>query len=170
MNIRPLLLGLPLLLTGCSSMSNFSWSSLSPFNWFGSSLDGNYRLRGGMATNNGQIVSYYQALSGDEVKLVITGEPKGRLQRVDVLDPKVATEWGNKLGTPFGDMYSKAFGSCKPGSGEDAGKVECVAEQSKYVTYIFSGKWAGAQDIIPPDDTLKSWTVSKIIWHAKPQQ
>ncbi|PYA68106.1 DUF1131 domain-containing protein, partial [Serratia marcescens] len=26
MNIRPLLLGLPLLLTGCSSMSNFSWS------------------------------------------------------------------------------------------------------------------------------------------------
>ncbi|PYB26125.1 DUF1131 family protein, partial [Serratia marcescens] len=38
MNIRPLLLGLPLLLTGCSSMSNFSWSSLSPFNWFGSSL------------------------------------------------------------------------------------------------------------------------------------
>lgn len=75
-------------------------------------LDGNYRLRGGMATSNGQIVSYYQALSGDEVKLVITGEPKGRLQRVDVLDPKVATEWGNKLGTPFGDMYSKAFGSC----------------------------------------------------------
>ncbi|MGV8261087.1 DUF1131 family protein, partial [Pseudomonas aeruginosa] len=111
-----------------------------------------------------------QALSGDGVKLVITGEPKGRLQRVDVLDPQVATEWGNKLGTPFGDMYSKAFGSCKPGSGEDAGKVECVAEQSKYVTYIFSGKWAGAQDIIPPDDTLKSWPVSKIIWHAKPQQ
>ena len=116
MNIRPLLLGLPLLLTGCSSMSNFSWSSLSPFNWFGSSLevgakgvgklnagtpmsesaindglDGNYRLRGGMATSNGQIVSYYQALSGDEVKLVITGEPKGHVQRVDVMDQKVAT-------------------------------------------------------------------------------
>lgn len=39
MNIRPLLLGLPLLLTGCSTMSNFSWSSLSPLNWFGSSLE-----------------------------------------------------------------------------------------------------------------------------------
>ena len=58
-------------------------------------------------------------------------------------------------------MYSKAFGSCKPGSGEDAGKVECVAEQSKYVTYIFSGKWAGAQDIIPPDDTLKAGRSAK---------
>lgn len=39
MNIRPLLLGLPLLLTGCSTMSNFSWSSLSPFNWFGGSVE-----------------------------------------------------------------------------------------------------------------------------------
>ena len=99
----------------------FLWSSLSPFNWFGSSpevgakgvgklnagtpmsesaindgLDGNYRLRGGMATSNGQIVSYYRALSGDEVKLVITGEPKGHVQRVDVMDQKVATEVGQQ--------------------------------------------------------------------------
>jgi hypothetical protein len=194
MNIRPLLLGLPLLLTGCSTMSNFSWSSLSPLNWFGSSLEvsakgvgdlnagtpmsesaindglkGDYRLRGGMATSQGQIVSYYQAMDGNDVKLVITGEPKGHVQRVDVMDSKVATEWGSKLGTPFSDLYSKAFGACKPADGDDAGKVECVAEQSKYVTYIFSGKWAGQQDIIPPDDTLKSWTISKIIWHAKPQ-
>jgi hypothetical protein len=194
MNIRPLLLGLPLLLTGCSTMPGFSWSSLSPLNWFGDDitvsskgvgginagtpmsdsdiskgLNNDYRLRGGMATNNGQIVSYYQAMDGNEVKLVITGEPKGHALRVDVMDSKVATEWGSKLGTPFSDLYSKAFGSCKPAEGEDAGTVECVASQSKYVTYIFNGKWAGPQDIMPPDDTLKNWTVSKIVWHAKPQ-
>ncbi|OMQ21878.1 MULTISPECIES: RpoE-regulated lipoprotein [Serratia] len=194
MNIRPLLLGLPLLLTGCSTLSNFSWSSLSPFNWFGGSvevsgkgvgginagtsmtesalgegLNNNYRMRGGMATSNGQIVAYYQALDGDNVKLVITGEPKGYAQRVDVMDPKIATEWGSKLGTPFSDLFSKAYGACKPGEGDEAGNVECVAEQSRYVTYIFSGKWAGPQDIIPPDDTLRNWTVSKIIWHAKAQ-
>ncbi|GAA3904589.1 RpoE-regulated lipoprotein [Gibbsiella dentisursi] len=194
MNIRPLLLGLPLLLTGCSTLSDFSWSSLSPWNWFGSSLkvsakgvggitagtpmsetavnDGlndNYRLRSGMATSNGQIISYYQAMEGDAVKLVITGEAKGRVQRVDVMDRSIATEWGSKLGTAFGDMYGKAFGACKPAEGDDAGKVECVAPQSRYVTYIFDGKWAGPQSIIPPDDTLKTWTVSKIIWHAKVQ-
>lgn len=194
MNIRPLLLGLPLLLTGCSTLSNFSWSSLSPFNWFGSSVEvsgkgvgdinaatpttqtavseglyNNYRLRGGMATSEGQIVSYYQAMDGNEIKLVITGEPKGHVQRVDVMDTKVATEWGSKLGTPFSELFSKAYGACKPGEGEDAGKVECVASQSRYVSYIFSGKWAGPQDIIPPDETLQSWTVSKIIWHAKAQ-
>ncbi|WP_431225513.1 RpoE-regulated lipoprotein [Serratia sp. L9] len=194
MNIRPLLLGLPLLLTGCSTLSNFSWSSLSPFNWFGGSVEvsakgvgdinagtpmtetaireglhNNYRIRGGMATSHGQIVSYYQAMDGNDVKLVITGEPKGHVQRVDVMDPKVATEWGSKLGTPFSELFSKAYGSCKAGEGEEAGKVECVSSQNRYVSYIFTGKWAGPQDIIPPDDTLQNWTVSKIIWHAKAQ-
>ncbi|AGB83464.1 RpoE-regulated lipoprotein [Serratia rubidaea] len=194
MNIRPLLLGLPLVLTGCSTMSNFSWSSLSPFNWFGSSLevsgkgvgdinggtpmlehaideglDGNYRLRSGMGTNNGQIVAFYQAMDGNDIKLVISGEPKGSVQRVDVMDQDVVTAWGSKLGTPFSELYSKAFGACKPGEGEDVGKVECVAGQSRYVTYLFSGQWAGPKDIMPPDDTLQNWTVSKIVWHAKPQ-
>lgn len=63
---------------------------------------------------------------------------------------------GGKLGTPFSKMYSKAFGACKLATDEDAGKVARIAEQSKYVTYIFSGKWAGSQEIIPPDDTLKT--------------
>lgn len=194
MNIRPLLLGLPLILTGCSTMSHVSWSNLSPFNWFGGSvavsgngvgginagtpmlesavndgLNGDYRLRSGMGTNNGDIVAFYQAMDGDDIKLVIRGEPKGRVQRVEVMDQDVATEWGSKLGTPFGDLYSKAFGSCQRATGDDAGNVECVASQSKNVTYIFTGKWAGPQEIMPPDATLKSWTISKIIWHAQPQ-
>lgn len=86
MNLRPLLLGLPILLTGCSALSNFSWSSLSPTNWFGSSLrvteegvgsitaatamnqdaineglNGDYRLRSGMAGNGDRLISFYQA-------------------------------------------------------------------------------------------------------------
>lgn len=194
MKIRPLLLGLPLLLTGCSTMSSFSWSSLSPFNWFGNSvqvgangvgdinagtpmteaaigegLHNNYRMRGGMATSNGQFISYYQAMHDNDVKLVITGEAKGYVQRVDVMDAKVATEWGSTLGTPFSELFSKAYGACKLVEGDDAGHVECVASQSRHVSYIFSGKWAGPQDIIPPDNTLQSWTVSKIIWYAKAQ-
>lgn len=191
MNIRPLLLGLPLLLTGCSALSGFSWSSLSPFNWFGSSLEvsgkgvgditagtpmnetaiaaalgNNYPLRAGMMTNNGSIVSYYQALQGSEVKLVVMGEPQGKVQRVEVTDSRIVTEWGTELGTSFSKLFSKAYGACKAGEGEEAGKVACTAKQSSNVSYIFSGQWAGPQDIIPPDDTLQHWTVSKIIWQA----
>lgn len=194
MNMRPLLLGLPLLLTGCSTMSNFSWSSLSPFNWFSSNVEvsakgvgdinastpmtptaiseglrNDYRIRSGMATSNGQVIAYYQAMAGNEVKLVITGEPKGHVQRVDVMDAKIATEWGSKLGTPFSELFTKAYGACKPGEGEDTNKVECVASQSRHVSYVFSGKWAGPQDIMPSDDILQSWTVNKIIWHVKAQ-
>ena len=43
LQVRPMLLALPLILTGCSSMSHMSmpsvsWSSFNPLNWFGSSL------------------------------------------------------------------------------------------------------------------------------------
>ncbi|WP_368918656.1 DUF1131 family protein, partial [Citrobacter sp. FDAARGOS_156] len=31
-------------------------------------------------------------------------------------------------------------------------------------SYIFSGEWSGPEDIMPSDDTLKAWKVSKIIW------
>ncbi|GAB7194830.1 hypothetical protein OS11_11010 [Dickeya oryzae] len=99
--VRPLFLAFPLLLAGCSTLSGFSWSSLSPFNWFGhrltvsdagvgdinastpmldsaldKALDGDYRLRGGMETRNGKLVSIYEALKDDSVRLEISGAPK----------------------------------------------------------------------------------------------
>lgn len=60
-------------------------------------LGGNYRLRGGMATHNGQVVAYYQALSGDKVKLVIIGQAKGRVQQVEIIDQNVVTVWAASL-------------------------------------------------------------------------
>jgi hypothetical protein len=196
MTIRPLLLTLPLLLTGCSTLSNFSWSSLSPFNWFGGSsievtdsgvgginastplnqdalekaLDGNYRLRSGMATNDGKIVSFYQAMTDKEVKLVITGQEKGTVQRVDVLDKNIGSEWGVKIGAPFSDLYTKAFGSCEKAQGDDADGVECKAPQSQRVSYIFSGIWHGPEGLMPSDDALKDWKVTKIVWRANASQ
>lgn len=186
-NMRPLLLSLPLLLTGCSTLS--SWS---PFNWFSSApqvtatglgeinaatpmrqealekaLDGDYRLRSGMETSNGQIIAFYQALTGDQIKLIIFGEPRRTVSQVEVMDQKIESEWGVRIGTPFSDVYSKAFGFCRQGQGEDAEGVECSAPQSRQVSYIFSGEWHGPAGLLPSDDVLKSWTVSKIVWRAR---
>ncbi|AKP32632.1 RpoE-regulated lipoprotein [Yersinia aleksiciae] len=201
MNIRPrlsgvrlLLLGAPLLLAGCSSMSGFSWSSLSPLNWFSGSsslqvtdqgvggmtastplaeneikdgLKGDYRLRSGMATNDGKLVSFYQAMKEDQIKLVISGQPKGTVERIDVMDKNIPSQSGVKIGTPFSDLYQKAFGVCRQGTGEDAAQIECAAPDSKHVSYLFAGDWHGPEGLMPSDDTLKSWKVSKIIWRAK---
>ncbi len=126
--MRWLLLGAPLLLAGCSATSSFSWSSLSPLNWFGGSssmqvtdkgvggitastplseneikegLKGDYRLRSGMATNDGKLVSFYQAMKEDQIKLVISGQPKGTVERIDVMDKDIPSQWGVSIGTPF---------------------------------------------------------------------
>lgn len=198
LQVRPMLLALPLILTGCSSMSHMSmpsvsWSSFNPLNWFGSSLtvsdkgvgeitastplteeaikdalDGDYTLRSGMSMSNGKMLSFYQAMSDKEVKMSISGAPKGSVQRVDVVDAKVESEWGVKIGTPFSGLYTKAFDVCVKGEGDDAQNIECKAPQSTHVSYVFSGIWHGPDSLMPADDSLKDWKVSKIIWRADP--
>ncbi len=177
-----------LMLSGCSTLSDMHWSSLSPLNWFGSSLDvsekgvgglnastpmneeavseglnGNYRLRSGMKTDNGTVVRYFEALDDKTLMVIVNGE-NGTVSRVDVMDKEVKTDSGVEIGTPFSDLYDKAYGACEKGTGDDAQSVECKAPNSQHVSYLFSGEWRGPEGLMPADDTLKKWTLSKIIW------
>lgn len=187
-SLRLLLCALPLALTGCSTMSSVNWSAAYPWNWFGSSLEvseqgvGNltastalseqaigdalgssYRLRSGMKTANGNIVRYFEALKDDKVALTINGE-SGTISRIDVRDSNIKAASGVKIGTPFSDIYSKAFGNCQKGSNDNGAVVECKAEGSQHISYAFTGNWSGPEELMPSDDTLKNWKVSKIIW------
>lgn len=187
-SLRLTLLALPLALTGCSTLSSVNWSVANPWNWFGSStkvteqgvgaltaatpleeqsiadaLDGDYRLRSGMKTDNGNVVRFFEAMKGDNVAMVINGE-QGTISRIDVLDRDIPSDAGVEIGTPFSDLYSKAFGHCGSVSSDNHTSVECKAEGSQHISYVFSGEWSGPEGLMPSDDTLKNWTVSKIIW------
>lgn len=187
-SLRLLVCALPLALTGCSTMSSVNWSAAYPWNWFGSSMEvseqgvGNltastalseqaigdalgssYRLRSGMKTANGNIVRYFEALKDDKVALTINGE-SGTISRIDVRDSNIKAASGVKIGTPFSDIYSKAFGNCQKGSNDNGAVVECKAEGSQHISYAFTGNWSGPDELMPSDDTLKNWKVSKIIW------
>ena len=187
-SLRLLLCALPLALTGCSTMSSVNWSAAYPWNWFGSSMEvseqgvGNltastalseqaigdalgssYRLRSGMKTANGNIVRYFEALKDGKVALTINGE-SGTISRIDVRDSNIKAASGVKIGTPFSDIYSKAFGNCQKGNNDNGAVVECKAEGSQHISYAFTGNWSGPEELMPSDDTLKNWKVSKIIW------
>ena len=188
-SIRLLLCALPLALTGCSTLSSVNWSSAYPWNWFGSStevteqgvgkltaatplsedaigdaLGSDYRLRSGMKTANGSIVKFFEALKENKVALVVNGEA-GTVSRIEVMDADIPAEDGTKIGTPFRDIYSKAFDNCQKARGDDAESVECKAKGSQHISYVFSGSWSGPQALMPPDDILRNWKVSKIVWH-----
>lgn len=119
-SLRLTLLALPLALTGCSTLSSVNWSAANPWNWFGSStevteqgvgaltaatpleepaiaeaLDGDYRLRSGMKTDNGNVVRFFEAMKGDNVAMVINGE-QGTVSRIDVLDSDIQLPRGAK--------------------------------------------------------------------------
>lgn len=187
-SLRLMILGVPLVLAGCSTMSSIQWSSALPWNWFGSTatvseqgvgglngstamnetaishgLSDDYRLRSGMKTEKGEIVTYYEAVKDKQVKLVINGQ-NGTVNRIDVMDPSIESEKGVKIGTPFGDLYQKAFGSCEQGKGDDTDLVVCKAPGSSHISYVFKGQWSGPEDLLPSDDILKKWTLNKIIW------
>ena len=187
-SLRLLLCALPLALTGCSTLSSINWSAAYPWNWFGAStevteqgvgkitastaldqdaiqdaLSSDYRLRSGMKTENGNIVRYFEALKGDKLALVINGD-KGTVNRIAVLDDEIPTASGVKVGTPFSDLYKQAFGNCTSVPSDDEVAVECKAEGSQHISYVFTGTWSGPEGLMPSDDTLKNWKVSKILW------
>ena len=126
-------------------------------------LSSDYRLRSGMKTENGNIVRYFEALKGDTLALVINGD-KGTVNRIAVMDEDIPTATGVKVGTPFSDLYKQAFGNCTSVPSDDKVAVECKAEGSQHITYLFTGEWSGPEGLMPSDDTLKNWKVSKIIW------
>lgn len=187
-SLRLLVCALPLALTGCSTLSSVNWSAANPWNWFGSStevteqgvggitsttaldeqsindaLGGDYRLRSGMKTDNGTIVRYFEALDGDKLALVVNGE-NGSVSRIDVLDSAIKTDSGVEIGSTFSDIYSKAYGHCQKATGDESAGVECKAEGSQHISYLFTGEWSGPQDLMPSDDALKNWTLKKIVW------
>ena len=126
-------------------------------------LSSDYRLRSGMKTENGNIVRYYEALKGDKLALVINGD-KGTVNRIAVMDEDIPTASSVKVGTPFSDLYKQAFGNCTSVPSDDEVAVECKAEGSQHISYVFTGTWSGPEGLMPSDDMLKSWKVSKILW------
>lgn len=187
-SLRVLLCVMPLALSGCSTLSSVNWSAANPWNWFGSStnvteqgvgaltastplneqaitdaLDGDYRLRSGMKTADGNVVRFFEAMKGDKVAMVINGE-QGTVSRIDVLDSDIPSDAGVEIGTPFSALYSKAFGNCQTATSDEQNAVECKAEGSQHISYLFTGEWKGPEGLMPSDDTLKTWKVSKIIW------
>ena len=189
-SLRLLLCALPLALTGCSTMSAVNWSAAYPWNWFGSSMEvteqgvgkltattplneqaisdargGSYRLRSGMKAANGNIVRYFEALKDDKVAMTINGDG-GTINRIEVRDSEIKTDRGVQVGTPFSELYSKAFGHCQKGANDNGAVVECQADGSQHISYAFTGHWNGPEELMPSDDTLKNWKISKIIWRG----
>ncbi|WP_058912654.1 RpoE-regulated lipoprotein [Entomohabitans teleogrylli] len=185
--LRVLTVALPLLLGGCSTLSNIQWSKMAPWNWFGSSLavsekgvgglnaltpleseaiekglGSDYRVRSGMRMENGNMVRYFEALRDSKLAVVVEGDRS--VSEITVLDEAIKTDGGVAIGTPFHELYDKAYGACQQGSGDEQMLVVCKAPGSQHIEYLFAGQWRGPEGLMPSDDTLKSWTLNKIVW------
>lgn len=130
-------------------------------------LPARYRLRGGMRNWQGRYLADWQALEGDQLRLEIYGPPGGTVQRIEISDPALRTASGIRVGTPFQRLYRRAYGYCRNLPGDESGaRILCRDPDSRHISYLFRGQWQGPAQLLPSDDVLKNWTISKIIWQA----
>jgi hypothetical protein len=68
-----------------------------------------------------------------------------------------------------GETYAQVFGAgprpaCVPGVEEQSGQVICPAPATNHVSLVFDGAWEGPDGELPPPETLRAWTVERIVW------
>ncbi len=173
--------------TSSSLFAGWSWSKINPANWFGhsllvtdrgvgeltaltpmeqdtlsTSLHNNYRLRKAQESNGKGIVTFWQALQDNQVKLEIFGQ--STVSRVVVMDDSARGPGGITTGTLYSKLYSKAYGICHTADENQDTDVVCRAPGSQHIWYQFSGQWHGPKGLMPDDETLKNWQLNQIIW------
>lgn len=65
-----------------------------------------------MKTDDGNVVRFFEAMKDDQLAMVINGS-QGTISRIDVMDSDISSDAGVEIGTPFSDLYTKAFGNCQ---------------------------------------------------------
>jgi len=71
----------------------------------------------------------------------------------------------HRLGTMFTDIYTGNIAyNCQPGIEEMSGKVLCMTPKGSNMLYLFTGKWDGPDNKLPPSTVLYNWTLEAIVW------
>ncbi|MGB1309712.1 MAG: DUF1131 family protein [Leucothrix sp.] len=84
---------------------------------------------------------------------------------VIVEDNLIENTLKHRLGTLFMGIYTgNTPYNCQPGSEEMAGKVLCMPPTGSNRLYLFTGKWDGPDDKVPPSTVLYKWALEAIVW------
>lgn len=101
-------------------------------------------------------------------KTLMTINPTADLNNIYsivVEDNLVKNNLGHRLSTKFSNVYNHGKAEkCLAGQEELLGKTICYAPKARNILYVFTGRWSGPNNKIPPDDVLSTWTLDSIIW------
>lgn len=178
---------LSLLLTGCSSW----WSSNSIIDndgrWIISdtgvgpitaetqfkqnelqkAFGDNFKVISGMGINSEKVSHFFNINTRDNHTIMkIIGDSKGNIEGIETQSDQVIHQ-NIHVGSYFHQLYKQAItGNCKHITNEDAGTVLCDSPNSKHVHYIFNGQTGNFDSLLPPNEELMDWKITKIIWQA----
>lgn len=104
---------------------------------------------------------------GEGELLMITALPDNTtIDTITSSSPQVINSLGHDIGTPFSDVFDNAGSDCVAGVDAYQGKAMCFAPDTDNIQYVFDGPSTNAAypGILPPTETLSSWTIEEIRW------
>jgi Protein of unknown function (DUF1131) len=113
----------------------------------------------------GEAYPMLRVADGHRTLLELTSADGSAIYSVEIM-PGAAVD---NLGVRHGDTYAQVFGAeprptCVPGVEEQSGEVICPAPATSHVSLVFDGTWDGPDGELPPPETLRGWTVERVIW------
>jgi len=182
MNVKKYLLTLTILLAGCSwanSSADFyltdkgivqlkSLSNKVDQHKLKKLLGQGYVIHNGMHIKDNQLSKVFDVIKDNQLLFSVFTTEKGKLTAIEIVSPAIETAYKAHIGSKFAQLYEHDFGFCQRGYfTAEATEVICQAPNSKHIKFIFKGEWHGPKELIPSDNILKDWTVTKITWSAK---
>ena len=105
------------------------------------------------------------------VKTLLTINPDAAHQNIFsiiVEDNLIKNSLGHRLGSIYSDIYTTSQEEeCQMGSQDMRGKVLCYALKVPNILYVFTGKGASTNGVLPEHKALQSWVLELIIWRPK---
>lgn len=84
---------------------------------------------------------------------------------IRVTSNKVNNALGPRVGMEYGSIYEDVIhDSCIPGTDALSGQVICHAPNSKFISYVFKGQYAGPNGAVPDIVNLKTFVLNEIVW------
>lgn len=128
-----------------------------------------YTIFSGVYLNeeSGDVNVAFDAVKEDKVAFSFYLNLQGTLNYLEATDKDLTVLPDIKITTPFNKIYSDALsGECKV-TDRINNDVICPAPGNANIYLVFSGEWSGPSSLIPSNDKLKDWVVTKIIWLPK---
>ena len=126
----------------------------------------NWDIRKTISMAKDKEVTVYKVFNKKALLLTINPNPDNKtIFSIEIMNNQINNELGPQIGFTYSQVFKNAPSLyCELQTEQLSGSVLCQDPKSKNVSYLFTGKYNGSEEELPPPEILGSWKIKEIIW------